>query len=76
MDVEDDDAFLYGEQSPPPSAAPPVKATPAEAESKGESGGNNDGRHHIPMVLSKSLGNGADATSNGVPAGLSASMAA
>lgn len=28
MDIEDDDAFLYGESSPPPTAAPEAFVTP------------------------------------------------
>ena len=34
MDIEDDDAFLYGESSPPPVAAPEALETPKVTEVK------------------------------------------
>jgi hypothetical protein len=52
MDIEDDDAFLYGDESPPPTA-PAVAETPkVEPTAKAEVTPN---RSSFPLVMSAYL---------------------
>jgi hypothetical protein len=72
MDIEDDDAFLYGESSPPPSTAPEIQ--PAKVEEPATPNVEST-RSSFPLVLTHI----SDFSASTVPtpaSGLSAAMAA